>query len=488
MAFQWTFGRKLFVGFFLAGLALMVVAAAGYRSIARQAESAAWVSHTHQVRDAFSDLGRELVDAETGQRGFVITGEDRYLAPYTSALEQIRHTFERVQRLTSDSEVRRRLERLLPMIEKRLAILADTIELRRTRGAPAAIAAIQQGDGKDLMDRLRQELAEMDQRALELLELRAAEAEESERAARDIILIGSLFGLLAVALVGWRIARSLSTQVGSAVGHIQSSSAELQAAANQQASGAREQATAMSQIATTISELLATSRQISESARRVAQIAEETAASARSGDTTVELGHQGVAGIRRQVDLIVSHMLELGQKSQHIGSVLDIVSELAEQTNILAINATIEAVGAGDAGKRFAVVAEEIRKLADRVAGSTKEIRGLIDDIRSAANAMIMTTETGSKAVDANSKQFGEVAAAFERIRDLVATTTEAAKEIHLSTQQQSAAAEQVNAGITSIAEATREAESSTSQTFVTATQLARLSSELLRIVQPGAA
>ena len=103
-------------------------------------------------------------------------------------------------------------------------------------------------------------------------------------------------------------------------------------------------------------------------------------------------------------------MLELGKKSQQIGAVLDIVSELAEQTNILAINATIEAAGAGEAGKRFAVVADEIRKLADRVAGSTKEIRTLIDDVRSAVNTTVMATETGSKAVDAGSQQFGDVA------------------------------------------------------------------------------
>ena len=102
---------------------------------------------------------------------------------------------------------------------------------------------------------------------------------------------------------------------------------------------------------------------------------------ARSGDLTVEKGHESISGIRRQVDVIVHHMLDLGKKSQHIGSVLEIVSELAEQTNILAINASIEAAGAGDSGRRFGVVADEIRKLADRVGGSTKEIRGLIDEL-----------------------------------------------------------------------------------------------------------
>jgi methyl-accepting chemotaxis protein len=180
-------------------------------------------------------------------------------------------------------------------------------------------------------------------------------------------------------------------------------------------------------------------------------------------------------------------MLALGEKSQQIGVVVDLVSELAEQTNILAINATIEASGAGEWGRRFAVVAEEIRKLADRTAASAKEIRALIDDVRGAVNTTVMATETGSKAVDAGTRQFGDVAAAFKRIAALVATTTEAAREIGLSTKQQATAVEQVNVAISNTAQATRETEASSGQTFQTASQLAGLSKDLLRLVQPQA-
>jgi methyl-accepting chemotaxis protein len=268
---------------------------------------------------------------------------------------------------------------------------------------------------------------------------------------------------------------------------VQSSSAELQSAANQQATAAKEQATAMTEITTTITELMATSRQIAESAQRVAQIAGQTAGSATSGETVVERAHDSIVAIRRQVDLIVGHMLELGRKSQQIGSVLEIVAELAEQTNILAINATIESAGAGEAGKRFAVVADEIRKLADRVAGSTKEIRLLIEDVRSSVNTTVMTTETGSKAVDAGAKQFSEVATALRQITGMVGTTTEAAKEIELSTKQQSTAVEQVNVAITNVAQAARETEASSGQILQTAGQLNGLSSDLLRLVQPQA-
>jgi methyl-accepting chemotaxis protein len=243
----------------------------------------------------------------------------------------------------------------------------------------------------------------------------------------------------------------------------------------------------MTEITTTINELLATSRQIAESSRRVAVVADQTAGAGRAGEETVAKAATSMSEIRNQVDLIVNHMLELGEKSQEIGAVLDIVSELAEQTNILAINSTIEAAGAGDAGRRFAVVADEIRKLADRVAVSTKEIRGLIEVVRRAVNTTVMVTEIGSKAVDAGNRQFGEVASSFRTISELVTTTTEAAREIELSTKQQTSAVEQVNVAIGDVAQATREAETSSTQTSRTAAQLSTLSSDLQRLVDARA-
>jgi methyl-accepting chemotaxis protein len=243
----------------------------------------------------------------------------------------------------------------------------------------------------------------------------------------------------------------------------------------------------MNEITTTMSELRATSKQIAESAQSVAQIAEETAKGAHSGEQTVAKANDSIGSIKRNVDLIVTHMLDLGKKSQQIGGILEITNELAEQTNILAINATIEAAGAGESGKRFAVVADEIRKLADRVGGSTKEIRGLIDEIRAAVNTTVMTTEGGTKAVDAGARQFADVTAAFRQIASLVSTTTEAAREIELSTKQQSTAVEQVHVAVSNVAQATKETEASAGQTLQTASQLANLSRDLMRLVRPQA-
>jgi methyl-accepting chemotaxis protein len=477
---DWTLARRLVAGFALSGLTLLVVAIVAYRSTISLLENDKLVDHTYLVRTELANLLSQLKDAETGQRGYLLDGSDSYLTPYRTARSDIKTTQERLVQLTAGN----------PSQQKKLATIAkfaeleQTIELRRTQGLDAALKMVATDQGKFIMDQLRELISAADREEAGLQSRRTEVANASAQWTVAVILWGSIIGIIAMALIAWFIISAVSRQIGTAVGQVQSSSAELQSAANQQATSAKEQATAMNEITTTISELLATSRQIAESAQRVSHIANQTAAAAKGGNGTVEAASETISAVRRQVDQIVDHMLDLGRKSQEIGSVLDIVSELAEQTNILSINATIEAAGAGEAGKRFAVVAEEIRKLADRVGGSTKEIRTLIEDVRSAVNRTVMATETGSKSVDAGARQFGEVATAFGQISDQVGTTTDAAREIELSTKQQATAVEQVNLAISNVAQASKESEISSGQTLQTATQLTGLAKDLLRIIR----
>jgi methyl-accepting chemotaxis protein len=483
---NWTVGRRLVTGFGLAGLTLLLIVIAAYQNTARTIENDTWVAHTHQVRTQFAELLLELVNGEAGVRGYLIVGDEVFLDHYKASLGPIQATLDDLRKLTIDNPRQQtRLTAIQPLVDAKFLALRQMIDARRNQVGGASAEIVQLDAGKMIMDKLRALIAEADREEQDLLKQRIEEAHASASMTLQVILWGGLAGAVTVALIGWFMTRSLSRQIGSAVLQIQSSSSELQIAANQQATGAKEQSTAMTEISTTINELLATTRQIAESARRVARNSEQTAVASRQGHGTVDLTHESIAGIRRQVDQIVAHMLELGKKSQEIGAVVEIVSELAEQTNILAINATIEAAGAGESGKRFAVVADEIRKLADRVAGSTKEIRTLVEDVRSAVNTTVMATETGSKAVDAGSRQFGDVASTFKQIAGLVSTTTEAAREIELSTTQQSTAVEQVNIAIASVAQASAEMETSASQTLKTASLLADLPRDLMRIIQP---
>ncbi len=482
---MWTFGRRIAAGFALSFLLLLGIGMVAYRSINSLTTTSRLVTHTHDVLEHIGEMVSLLKDAETGQRGYIITGDESYLEPYQAALTGVPGVIRELRELTADnSNQQKRLDAVTSLIAAKLAELKQTIEMRRKGDVEQAAKLVRGGQGKKIMDDLRQVAEQMNREERVLLKQRAEEVEAAASTARSTIIFGTLFCLVFVIASGSLITRSLSGQIGLAVKHVQSSSVELQSTANQQASGARESSTAMNEISTTISELLATSRQIAGSAQRVAHVAEETSTAARAGNQTVEKAHESVSSIKRQVDLIVTHMLDLGKKSQQIGGILEIINELAEQTNILAINATIEAAGAGDAGKRFAVVADEIRKLADRVGGSTKEIRTLIEEIRAAVNTTVMATEGGTKAVDLGARQFAEVTTALTQITGLLEATTEAAREIELSTKQQATAVEQVNVAIADVTKASKETEASLTQTLQTATQLTGLSHDLTRLIQ----
>jgi methyl-accepting chemotaxis protein len=480
-----TFSRKLALGF--AVVSLLTGAVAGVAVLAlRQV-----VASKDEVIDFTADnrLDAERLHAAANKkasdaRAFFMTKDPKFLELVRGTRLQFRGIITELRReakresakkllddIERDEELNQR--QLEPLFAERTAgVPMDQISPRFIRDVLPT---------RERLERTIDELVNFQDGVLK--EERAASTAVATSAIRVVLALLAVGVALAVAL-SWALARALNRTVSTAVRHVQSSSTELQSSAGQQATGAKQQATAMAEVSTTMGELLATSRQIAQSAQRVASIAGDTAAAARSGDLTVQRSQELVGSIRRQVDLIVSHMLELGRKSQQIGGVLGVIDELAEQTNILAINATIEAAGAGEAGRRFAVVAEEIRKLADRVAGSTKDVRPLVEDVRSAVNTTVMATESGSKAVDAGARQFAEVAAAFGQIASLVGTTTEAAREIELSTKQQATAVEQVNVAIANVAQATHEAEASSGQTLQTASELAAMSRELGRIVQ----
>lgn len=485
---DWTFGRKIAFGFIVSSVFLVIVGAVGYWSTYMLIDTSYSVTRTHKVVENIASYLSNLKDAETGQRGYLLTGDPAYLQPYANAAEAMPGLLSALRLSDADNaSQQRRIDQIEALTTKKIAELQRTIELKKNGHADDALKIVLGNEGRSYMDELRKLAEQMSKEARDQLDKRAADAEETVATSRRTILIATLICLAFAAITAWMLTQSLTKQLDGAVGHVQSSSTELQAVANQQVSSAKEQARAMNEISITISELGVTSRQIAESAQQVAQIAGQTAVAARAGEGTVAKGQDAITGIRRQIDLIVSHMLDLGRKSQEIGAVLDIVSELAEQTNILAINATIEATGAGEAGRRFSVVAEEIRKLADRVANSTKGIRTQVEDVRGAVNTTVMATESGAKAVDAGARQFTEVAVAFKQIASLVGTTTEAAREIELSTKQQATAAEQVRIAVTDVAQATQETETSATQTSQTATQLARLSFDLRRLIQPQA-
>jgi methyl-accepting chemotaxis protein len=485
---RWTIGQKIAAGF-AAVVALAVLTAGvgvyGLRRVVAEQEHLLSVhaQSFHDAEELDSVFERKIAEA----RGFFFTRDDHFLDLVREARTHYFAVLERLKKQELTEEGRRRLAEIEKAEAEHQEGLDRAFALLKSKVNPETVAGIMRQDLAPRREQIYQRISEFVRMEGRLLEEAKVEAASHSASAQALVMAGALAAVALAIAIALVLGRAISRQVGTAIQHVQGTSTELRTAATQQASGAKQQSGAMTEVATTINELLATSRQIADSAKRVAAIAEKTAASGRSGESAMRSALDSVTGIKRQTDAVVAHMLDLGKRSQQIGGVLEIINELAEQTNILAINATIEAAGATEAGRRFAAVADEIRKLADRVSGSTKEIRVLVDEIRAAVNTTVMATEGGSKAVDAGMREFKQVAASFNEIVSLVGTTTDAAREIELSTRQQSSGVEQVNAAINDVAQSTRESEASSVQMLQTASQLSGLATDLMRLVQPPA-
>lgn len=213
---------------------------------------------------------------------------------------------------------------------------------------------------------------------------------------------------------------------------------------NDQAAGANEQASAVQESSTTSKEIAVTAKEITSTALSVLEMAEKGSKACNQGMTSVKRAVDGMKDLQKQVQSIATRMVELGENSQKIGYVLQIIVEISERTNLLALNANIEAASAGEAGKRFGVVASEIRELATKTRDSTKDIKDLIDKIQTSTNNTIMVTEQGLKAVGDTFDLVNMVGDSFDNIEEQVNETIRAAKEITFSTQQQTSACEQM--------------------------------------------
>jgi methyl-accepting chemotaxis protein len=222
------------------------------------------------------------------------------------------------------------------------------------------------------------------------------------------------------------------------------SAADLSTTSREQASGSAQQASAISQVTSTIEEMGYTARQIAQSAENVAQVAEQTLEAVGRGQTAMDESVSAMEAIRQRVQELADKVLGLGEHSQRIGEIIDIINDIADETHLLALNAAIESAGAGEYGRRFAVVAAEVKNLANRAMESAKEVRGIIAEIQQATNASVMAAEEGLKETGRGVQQVYAAGQAIEEIVMLAQRTTEAGQEISLSTTQQRTASEQI--------------------------------------------
>ncbi len=269
--------------------------------------------------------------------------------------------------------------------------------------------------------------------------------------------------------------RELQTELREGITVLATSSNEMLTTVTQVAAGASETAVAVSETGTTAEEVRQTAQVSNQKALDVQERSRAVATVAEAGRRAVDQMVAGMASIREQMDSIGATIVRLSDQTQMIGEITAAVGDLAEQSNLLAVNAAIEATRAGEYGRGFAVVAQEVKSLAEQSRQATTQVRTLLMDVQRATSSAVMATEQGSKAVAAGVQQAG---AAGNAIAALAAGTTEAigaATQIAASSQQQLVGMDQIAAALGNIRQASAQNVAGTRQLEVAARGLQEL-------------
>jgi methyl-accepting chemotaxis protein len=570
---KWNVGTKISVGFGITLAIFVIVGTVSYRSVTKQTEAADWVAHTREVQNQLTELLASLQDAETGQRGYVITGSESYLAPYADGSARAEEIRRHIAQLVEDNPRQQaRIASLASLIADKLAELQQVIDVRKGRDFAAAQSIILTDKGKKTMDAIRSVLKDMNSEEEDLLKQRASLAQADAHEAKLTILLGTLAALILAGLAGLMITRdiagplknltvlaeriasgdlssavivsergdevgaltrafermtsflrtmagaaeqiaagdlrstlqpqssndvlgnafvrmtdNLRKQIGGVVegaAVLGSAATEIVASTTQLASGATESAAAVSETTTTVEEIRQTSQLANQKAKAVADSAQKAVQISHGGRKSTEDVTAGMGRIRTQMEAIAESMMRLSEQTQTIGQIIATVEDLSAQSNLLAVNAAIEAAKAGEHGKGFGVVAQEVKSLAEQSRQATDRVRTILSDIQKATTAAVMATEQGGKAVEAGGKQTEMAGESIAALASSVTEAAQAAMQIAASSQQQLIGMDQVAGAMENIKQASTQNVASAKQLETAARNLSDLGQRLKQLVE----
>jgi methyl-accepting chemotaxis protein len=245
--------------------------------------------------------------------------------------------------------------------------------------------------------------------------------------------------------------RSLTSELHEGINVLSASASQISTSTSQLAASATETASAVSETTTTVEEVRQTAQVSSQKARTVSESAQRVASVSESGRKATEEAGAGMARIQQQMEAIAESMVRLSEQSQAVGQIVATVEDLAGQSKLLAVNASIEAAKAGEHGKGFAVVAQEVKSLAEQSRQATAQVRSILGDIQQATSAAVLATEQGSHAVEDGVRQSQQAGASIEALAGSVGEAAQAAVQIAASSQQQLVGVDQVASAMESI-------------------------------------
>ena len=498
-------GTRLYIGFGVVSAILVILVSVAYANFARLGAANDWNVHTYEVRDQLQGMIESLINIETGQRGFSLTGSDASLEPYQLGNANFKKYLEKARELTADNPAQQQRLQLITEAEQRWlnTAIEPAITLRRAvrdgREQMAAVTTLEQaGKGKAEMDNMRRLLGEMDRAESSLLAVRAEEAAALKSVTGNTLIIGGIVSVALAMLLAWWLANNITRPLALAVrlarqvaggdltarievrsrdetGELLSALKDMNASLVHIVSGVRRGtdmiATASSQIATGNLDLSSRTEQQASSLEETASSMEEltstvqqNSANAREANRMAQAASDIASSGGGVVSRVVETMEEINASSRKIVDIISVIDGIAFQTNILALNAAVEAARAGEQGRGFAVVATEVRSLAQRSAAAAKEIKSLISDsVAKVESGSVLVNEAGDtmreivESVQRVTGMINEISAAGEEQRSGIEQVSQAVGQMDQVTQQNAALVEEAAAASQALQEQAQE-------------------------------
>jgi methyl-accepting chemotaxis protein len=530
---------KLYGGFLLLIALIVIQAVISLLGAQTNEENNTRNLHTFEVLRSIEEIRLALVNIETGERGFILSAEEHFLAPLHYGREQLKEEFGKLEELTSDNPAQqRRITELKRLVKDWETNAIDYfITLRRKESAsiqPSVklLEELREGRGRARMDLIQAKIEELREEEEGLLAVRLERA-QSQRDSAEMLQIGAalagiVLGLLIATYIGRYISRRLDymseiaeatangdlsiainnssrDEVGvviKALSRMQSSlremlgtiaqgSTELRQAAQrisavstQSADSASFQSDSADRMATAMEELTASINDVSSNADRANQISARAGQLANDGAQVINKTIDGMGRINQTVRKTSGDIGELGESSKQISSIINVIREIADQTNLLALNAAIEAARAGEQGRGFAVVADEVRSLAERTSRSTDEIAGMIDTIQKGTEQAVAGMESGVELVDSGVELANQAGGSMTDIRKGAEEVLEVVHVISEALKEQTHVSNDVAENVEKIAQMARENSDAATESSAAAEQLTHLSESLDKAVQ----
>jgi methyl-accepting chemotaxis protein len=264
---------------------------------------------------------------------------------------------------------------------------------------------------------------------------------------------------------------------------VASASVELSATAEEISKGTDTLTSRASQTAAAVEEMNATVSQVAQNSGKAATLAQETVKTAKDGGTVVSDTISGMQQLSDAVSNSATIISELGKSSDQIGEIVRVIEDIADQTNLLALNAAIEAARAGEQGRGFAVVADEVRKLAERTTKATKEIGDMIRQIQQDTRGAVESMQQGTQKVSGGVELVNKTGEALTRIVQMVSESADMIRQIAVASEEQSVATQQIANDIENVAKVTKESASGANESAKASHDLSQLAVELQGIV-----